>query len=92
MAAPGDGRSGDGAAKRAAAGGAMAPIGKILIVSGLLITAVGALVLLSGKIGWIGRLPGDITIRRENLTIYFPLATCLLASAVLSILFWLFRR
>jgi len=67
-------------------------LGKVLILIGLLITAVGVLFLYSEKIGWIGRLPGDITIRRENVTVYFPLATCLLISVLLSLLIWLFRK
>ena len=67
-------------------------LGKGLILIGLLITAVGVLFLFSEKIGWIGRLPGDITIRRENVTVYFPLATCLLISVLLSLLIWLFRK
>ena len=70
----------------------MAPIGKILIVTGLVLAGVGALFLLGGKLGWIGRLPGDIVIRRGNATFYFPLATCLIVSAILSLLIWLFRR
>ncbi len=70
----------------------MAPIGRILIVTGLVLAGLGVLILLAGKVGWIGRLPGDITIRRGNATFYFPLATCLLVSAVLSLLFWLFRK
>jgi hypothetical protein len=70
----------------------MAPVGKALVFAGLLIAAVGGLLLLSGKVGWIGRLPGDITIRRENFTFHFPLATCLLVSAILTLLFWLFRK
>lgn len=70
----------------------MAPLGKALIVAGLLIASVGLLILLSGKFGWIGRLPGDITIRRENFTFHFPLATCLLVSAILTLLLWLFRK
>ena len=67
-------------------------LGKGLILIGLLITAVGFLILYSEKVGWIGRLPGDITIRRENVTVYFPLATCLLISVLLSLLIWLFRK
>ena len=67
-------------------------LGKWLILIGLLAAAVGILLLLSEKIGWIGRLPGDITIRRENFTFHFPLATCLVISAVLSLLIWLFRK
>ena len=70
----------------------MAPLGRALVFAGLLIAAVGGNLLLSGKVGWIGRLPGDITIRRENFTFHFPLATCLLVSAILSLLFWLFRK
>jgi hypothetical protein len=70
----------------------MAPIGKILLVSGLLLAGAGILFLLAGRIGWIGKLPGDIIIKRENVTFYFPLATCILISIVLSLLFWLFRR
>jgi hypothetical protein len=70
----------------------MAPLGKALLVAGLLIAAVGGVLLLSGKIGWIGRLPGDITVRRENFTFHFPLATCLLVSVILSLIIWLFRK
>jgi hypothetical protein len=70
----------------------MAPLGKMLVFAGLLVAAVGILFLLSDKVGWIGRLPGDITIRRENFTFHFPLATCLLISLLLSLLFWIFRK
>ncbi len=68
------------------------PLGKGLILIGLLITAVGVLFLFSEKIGWIGRLPGDITIRRGNFTVHVPLATCLVISVILSLLIWLFRK
>jgi hypothetical protein len=67
-------------------------LGKVLLIAGLLIAAVGVLLLLSTKVGWIGRLPGDITIRRGNFTFYFPLATCILISILLSLLFWFFRK
>ena len=69
-----------------------APLGKGLILIGLLIAAVGVLFLVSEKIGWIGRLPGDITIRRGNFTVHLPLATCLVISVLLSLLIWLFRK
>ena len=68
------------------------PLGKGLIFIGLLIAAVGVLFLVSEKIGWIGRLPGDITIRRGNFTVHLPLATCLVISVLLSLLIWLFRK
>ncbi len=70
----------------------MAPFGKFLVVAGLLVAGIGVLLMVSGKVGWIGRLPGDIVIKRENFTFYFPLATSILISVVLSLLFWLFRR
>ncbi len=70
----------------------MGPIGKILIVTGLVLAGLGVLVLVAGKVGWVGRLPGDFTFRRGNVTFYFPLATSLLVSAILSLLFWLFRK
>jgi len=70
----------------------MVRFGKILLVSGLLIAGAGLLLLLSSKTGWIGKLPGDITVRRGNFTFYFPLATCILISFVVSLLLWWFRK
>jgi len=64
----------------------------MLVVAGLVIAAVGALLLLSGKIPWLGRLPGDILVKREKFTFYFPLATSLLISLILSLILWLFRK
>jgi len=67
-------------------------IGKFLIVLGFIIAAIGGLLLLSGKIPWIGRLPGDILIQKKNFTFYFPLATGLLLSILLTLLFWLLGK
>jgi hypothetical protein len=67
-------------------------LGKLLIVLGVVIVAVGALLLLVGKIPFVGRLPGDIVIRRENWTAYFPVTTSILISVLLTLLFWLFGR
>ena len=66
-------------------------VGKMLILVGLVIVAAGALSMLGGRLG-LGRLPGDIVVRGERSTFYFPLATCLLFSALLSLLFFLLRR
>ena len=52
----------------------------------------GLLIIFAGKIPFLGRLPGDIRIERENFSFYFPLASSLLVSLLLSFLFWLFRR
>ena len=70
----------------------MSDVGKLLIVFGLLIAAAGAALVLAGRIPWVGRLPGDIYIQRGNWTFYFPLATSLLLSVVLTLLFWLIGR
>lgn len=67
-------------------------LGKTLIVIGLLTAAVGLFLLLGGKLNFLGRLPGDIRIERENFTFFFPLGTCLLISAVLSLVLWMLRR
>jgi hypothetical protein len=67
------------------------PIGRLLILLGLVLVAVGLLWPLLTKLG-LGRLPGDIVIERENFRIYIPLATSILISLVLSLLFWLFNR
>jgi len=67
-------------------------IGKFLILLGAVIIAVGGFLLLSGKISWLGRLPGDIIIQKKNFTFYFPLATSLLLSILLTIIFWLFGK
>jgi hypothetical protein len=70
----------------------MSDLGKTLITIGLVIAAVGALVTLSGKVQWLGRLPGDIHIRKEGFSLFFPFTSCILLSAVISLLLWLFRR
>ena len=70
----------------------MPDLGKLLIVFGAVLLALGLLLQVSGKIPWLGRLPGDIRIERENFSFYFPIATSILLSVVLSLLLWLFRR
>jgi hypothetical protein len=67
-------------------------IGKFLIILGIVIISVGGLLLLSGKISWLGRLPGDIVIQKKNFTFYFPLATSILLSILLTLIFWLFGK
>lgn len=65
---------------------------KLLILFGVVLTLLGGLLLLVGKIPFIGRLPGDIYIQKGNLTFYFPLATSILISLLLTLLFSLFGR
>ena len=70
----------------------MSELGKILVLAGLGLAAIGLLLWAGVGKGWFGKLPGDIQVSRGNFSFYFPLATCLLISAVLTLLFWLFRR
>ena len=65
---------------------------KLFLMLGAVFLVLGAVLTLAGKIGWIGRLPGDIRIERENFSFYFPLATCLLLSLLLTLILNLFRR
>jgi NAD/NADP transhydrogenase beta subunit len=67
-------------------------IGKWLIVIGLMIAVIGGIITFAGKVSWLGKLPGDIYIKRENFSFYFPLGTCILISAILSFILWLLRR
>jgi len=67
-------------------------LGKLLILLGVFIILIGVLLLLGEKIPWVGRLPGDIIIRKKNFTFYFPLATSILISIILTLFFWIFRR
>ena len=64
-------------------------MGKLLVIIGVLVAGVGFLVMMGVP---IGRLPGDFTVRRGNTTFYFPLATSILASILLTLLLTLFRR
>jgi hypothetical protein len=66
--------------------------GWILIVVGLIIVLMGGLLLVSGKIPFFGRLPGDIVIKREHFTFYFPVVSMLIVSAIISLIFFLIRR
>ena len=70
----------------------LVPLGRALIFVGVILTGFGLALLLAPKIPWLGRLPGDIVIQRERSSFYFPLASCLLASVLLSLLLWLMGR
>ncbi len=66
--------------------------GKVIFIFGLVLCTVGLLLWSGIGRGWLGRLPGDIHYTRGNFSLYFPLATCVLLSAVLTLLAWLFRK
>lgn len=70
----------------------MNELGKALIGFGLLLVGLGAILLLAGKLPFLGRLPGDVFVRRPGFTFYFPLGTSLVLSLLVSLLLWLLRR
>lgn len=67
-------------------------LGKLLISTGVILIFIGVIIYWAGKIPGFGKLPGDIFIRKGSFTFYFPLATSLLISLLLSVLFTLFAR
>jgi len=70
----------------------LAGFGKMLILLGIFIIAIGFLLWMGDKIPWVGKLPGDIIIKKEKFSFYFPLTTCILISIILTFLFTLFRK
>ena len=71
----------------------MREVGKGLLLIGVLLAGVGAFFFFGGRLPFrLGRLPGDIVIRGKHSVFYFPLVTCLLISAVLSLVLWLINR
>jgi len=69
------------------------PPGRMLITAGLILVAVGLVVSFGDRLPiHLGRLPGDIRIEGKNSSFYFPLTTCLLLSALASVVLWIFRR
>lgn len=70
----------------------MAGLGKTLIVLGLLLAVVGVVLVLAGRIPWLGNLPGDISIQRERYSFYFPITTSIIISVILSLVLYFFKR
>ena len=71
----------------------MQEMGRILLVLGIVLVVVGGLFMLLGRTGLpLGRLPGDIIYKGKNATFYFPLATCIVLSVVLSVVMYLISR
>jgi hypothetical protein len=70
----------------------MPQMGRMLIVVGAVILLLGLLLTFAGRVPGLGKLPGDIVVRRGNFTFYFPLVTSLILSVVLSLVLALFRR
>mgnify|MGYP001477244045 CR=1 FL=1 len=69
----------------------METIGKTLLIAAVVIAVLGVLLIAASKLGW-SRLPGDIVIRRDGLTIYIPLGLMVLLSVLGSLVLWLVRK
>ena len=65
---------------------------KTFILFGMIFISIGVVLYFAGRVPWLGKLPGDIMIKKENFTFYFPLTTCLLISALLSLVFYFFTH
>ena len=71
----------------------MVELGRLLVTFGIALVVIGGIVMLLGRTGLpLGRLPGDVLYRGKNTTFYFPLASCILISVVLSIVLFLIAR
>jgi hypothetical protein len=70
----------------------MHDLGKVLVIGGLVLAAVGAFIWKTGGLGGLGKLPGDIFVQKGHSTFYFPIVTCIVISLVLTLLSWLFRK
>ena len=70
----------------------LSSIGRVLMLFGAILFVLGGIFMLSGKIPWIGRLPGDIYVQKKSFTFYFPIATSIVISLILSIILILLRR
>lgn len=67
-------------------------MGKTFILFGGVLLVVGLLLFAAGKFPFLGKLPGDIFIQKKNFTLYFPLATSIVISVILSLVFWLLSK
>jgi len=71
----------------------MQQAGKFLIVAGIILIIAGLIVYFSGnKFNWLGHLPGDIRIEKENVRFYFPITTMIIVSVILSVIVYLVRK
>ena len=70
----------------------MEGIGKSLIITGLLLIVIGVAIAFGPRIPFIGKLPGDIYIKKDSFTFYFPLASSILISVIITFIMYLFRK
>jgi hypothetical protein len=71
---------------------AMQEFGKVLVILGVVLVVAGLVLWKFGSFGPLGKLPGDISVQRENFSFSFPIVTCLILSALLTLVMWLLRK
>jgi hypothetical protein len=67
-------------------------MGRVLIVVGIALILMGLLMTIGNKLPWIGRLPGDILIKKKHFSFYLPLTSCIIVSVILTLLLYIFKR
>lgn len=67
-------------------------LGKMIFIAGIIIAVVGLIIMFFNKIPFIGKMPGDIIIKKDNFTFYFPIVTSILLSIILSLIIYFLRR
>jgi uncharacterized protein HemY len=67
-------------------------LGKAFVIVGLVVAGLGLLLIFTPKVPWLGRMPGDILIKKDHFRFYFPVTTCIIVSIILTVLFYLFKR
>lgn len=67
-------------------------MGRVLLIAGISLAIIGLIVMFAGKIPYLGKLPGDIVIKKKDFTIYFPLATSIILSLLLSLIVFIISR
>lgn len=67
-------------------------IGKLLVIGGIILVVIGVIIIYFNKIPFLGKLPGDILIKKDNFAFYFPIVTSIILSIVISLVIYLIRR
>lgn len=71
----------------------MPQLGKILIITGIILVIAGVIIYFAGgRLNWLGHLPGDIRVEKENFRFYFPVTTMIIISVILSLILWIIRK
>jgi hypothetical protein len=70
----------------------MVLIGKLFVVAGIILVLIGLALMFGDKIPYLGKLPGDIYIKQQRFSFYFPLTTSIIISIILTLFFWIFRK